>query len=350
MVNQEKLLKQIKLLSDSIREKNRALKSDISNRELFLEKTFKPVTEPLRKLVNMGKPPILFEGDTISPISKYEKEKQSDEEREEFQDINKFNNLETTEEESEESEEVDTARQNKSFSISEENDEGEQASSNLSMIGSDIKHKGKLGRKYFVSMLHSTQPNRKYHIYGARVDGAGVMIGDSVIEVTANDDIVINGNMYKGTKGLFELIFKQNPESYSNKDLIEFKNILEDTNAHRKNYLKDSKIYRNVSTKYKNIISHLFPPKRREPVKRKAISTTQLNVIHKKRKTNESSTSGKGLMKNLYNTNIIYYNDVNKLVDRMRLLHEAKEAGHTGLDNEWVALVDELRNRGIIES
>ena len=38
MVNQEKLLKEIKTLSDSIRQKNRALKLGISEKEQFLEK------------------------------------------------------------------------------------------------------------------------------------------------------------------------------------------------------------------------------------------------------------------------------------------------------------------------
>ncbi len=53
-------------------------------------------------------------------------------------------------------------------------------------------------------------------------------------------------------------------------------------------------------------------------------------------------------MKNLYETNIIYYNNVNKLVDRLRLLWESKQAGHSGLDNEIVAVTDELRKRGYI--
>lgn len=77
MVNQEKLLKEIKSLSDSIRQKNRALRLGINEKEKFLETTFKPVTNPLNQIVqHLGKPSIPFEGDVILPISKYEEESQ----------------------------------------------------------------------------------------------------------------------------------------------------------------------------------------------------------------------------------------------------------------------------------
>ncbi|WP_143457381.1 hypothetical protein, partial [Klebsiella pneumoniae] len=112
-------------------------------------------------------------------------------------------------------------------------------------------------------------------------------------------------------------MFKPTPEKYTHRDLNNFKRILELTSAHKKNYSKTSPVYRNKSNKYFQVISKLYPPKR-----------------------------GKGMtMKNAYDTNVIYYNDVNKLVDRMRLLYEARQAGHTGVKNEMVALEQELRRR-----
>jgi len=62
----------------------------------------------------------------------------------------------------------------------------------------------------------------------------------------------------------------------------------------------------------------------------------------------EKTKSGEGL-KNTQETNIIYYSNINKLVDRLRVLHQAVNAGHTGLDNEIIALTTELRNRNVIE-
>lgn len=351
MTNQEKLLKEIKSLSDSIRLKNRALKSGISEREKFLETTFKPVTAPLKQIAqNIGKPAISFEGDVILPISKYEKE-----EEEEFQGDKAYRKLQTTteeeteeSEESEESEETEGLREKEYTSKSEE-EEGSTSPSNLSKLGSDIVLKGTLGRKYLLKMLHSAQPSRKYHTYGARIEDNGLMIGDSRLDIDAKDNILIGNNNYKGTTGLFELIFKNKPVRYTKKDLAVFKDILETTNAHKKGYSKDLPVYRNRSVKYVNIISDLFPSQvKKGQIKRRALSSAELNVLHKKRRTTNPTSSGKGLLKNLYKTNIIYYNDINKLVDRMRLIHEAMEAGHTGLNNEWVALVDELRSRGVI--
>jgi hypothetical protein len=337
MVNQEKLLKEIKSLSDSIRHKNRALKLGISEREKFLESTFKPITEPLKQYRKSIQTPLT--GDALLPISKYEQK--------EDYDTSFTQQGETTEEESEEGEETDVFTEKEGFSTSEEQEES-ISPSNLSLLGSDIKYKGPLARQFVLKMLHSTQANRKYHTFGARMAENGLMIGDSKLDVDDNDNIIINNKQYKGTKGLFELIFKPKPSIYTQKDLAVFKKILDDTNAHRKNYSKNSDIHRNSSEKYKTIIVKLFPSKRRNPIKRKSLSTVELNLLHKRRKTNEANVSGKGLMKNLYDTNIIYYNNLNKLVDRMKLIYEAKQAGHSGLENEWVALIGELRNRRVI--
>lgn len=341
MVNQEKLLNEIKTLSDSIRHKNRALKLDVSEREKFIESTFKPVTDPLNRLVkNIEKP---FEGDVILPISKYE---------DESRDEGKFKQLQTSEESeesevTEETEETEDLRDKEEFSAGQEDESTNPT--NLTILAKNIAFKGTLGRKYLLKMLHSTHANRKYHTYGARIEDNGIMIGDSNLDVDENDNILIDDKKYKGTTGLFELIFKNKPGKYTKKDLSVFRNILNDTNAHKKQYSKDLPIYRNRSIKYINVIADLFPVQGKKPqIKRRALSSAELNILHKKLRTTEPTTSGRGLMKNLYNTNIIYYNDINKLVDRLRLLHEAMEAGHTGLDNEWVALVDELRNRRIV--
>lgn len=344
MASQEKLLKEIKSLSDSIRHKNRALKLGISEREKFIESTFKPVTDPLNRLVkNIEKP---FEGDAILPISKYEKESRDYEQYKQFQSTEESGESEESEE-TEETEETEDSREKEGFSAGQE--EGSTNPTNLSTLSTNIAFKGNLGRKYLLKMLHSTQANRRYHIYGARLEDNGIMIGDSNLDIDENDNILIGNQKYKGTTGLFELIFKNKPGKYTKKDLSVFKNILNDTNAHKKQYSKDLPIYRNRSIKYTSVIADLFPTQvKKSQLKRRAISTAELNVLHKRPRTNEPTSSGKGLLKSLYNTNIIYYNDVNKLVDRMRLLHEAMEAGHTGLDNEWVALIDELRNRRII--
>lgn len=343
MTSQEKLIKEIKSLSDSIRKKNRALRLGISERDKFLETTFKPVIDPLKQVSR--KLERVTEGDLILPVSQYDI-KTEEELGEEEEDNN--SELEEIEEEPEEFEDVQRKED-----ISEEEEEiYDSGPSNISKLGVDIRFKGNLGRKYVLKMLQSTIPNRNYHVYGARLEGEGLMIGDSRLDVDKQDNIIIGGKKYKGTRGLFELIFKSKPENYSNRDLATFKNVCLTTHAHRKNYKPaPSPIHRNQSVKYKNIISELFPTQM-EIAKKRFLSSEEVIPFHtnrKRRKVNEKPPSGEGLLKNTYNTNIIFYNNVNKLVNRMRLIHEAIEAGHTGLQNEWVALIDELINRGIIE-
>jgi hypothetical protein len=357
MNSQEKLIKEIKTLSDSIRKKHRALKLGISERDKFLERTFKPVIDPLKEVSNkLGK---LSEGEIILPYqgSDVKNEEESDVDTQEESDDSDHDRSKGLIEEEEDESEHDQSKD----MIEEEGDEsnmdvikedGDKSDiSNISRLGVDIKFKGDLGRKYLLKMLQSAVPNKNYHVYGARLEGDGIMIGNSKLDVDEKDNIIINGKQYKGTIGLFELVFKTKPVNYSNDDLLTFKNICLETNAHKKGYDSNSNVHRNQSEKYKSIISNLFPS-RLEKNKKRFMSTEEVvpfYTIRKKRKVNkESGTSGSGLFKSNYNTNIIYYNNLNKLVNRMRLIHEAMEAGHTGLQNEWVALVDELLNRGII--
>src|SRR5204863_1173562 len=66
--------------------------------------------------------------------------------------------------------------------------------------------------------------------YGIRRDGNKFFIGDKEIEI-ANDDITIGDKIYKGTKGLWELLTLKEPIDYSDDDLNTYKKILESTNG-----------------------------------------------------------------------------------------------------------------------
>jgi len=46
--------------------------------------------------------------------------------------------------------------------------------------------------------------------------------------------------------------------------------------------------------------------------------------------------------------NYVYWDDPNKLVDRLKLLVASKQAGHTGHKNEIVSIIEELREAKII--
>lgn len=303
MSEKEKLINEIKRLSDSIRAKNRALKHDISERAKYLEDTFKPVVGPLKDIKHKLEKPAT-DGDELMPVSKIEKMETEDDEN-----IETDTNVNETEDETDVEEFIPTS------------------------LGEELLSSESIGKRYLMNMISIPPTKRKTHSYGARVENGVAMIGNSPFEIDEQNNIVIKGVKYKGTPGLFELIFKNIPlRKYSLKDLDTYKIILKATNAHKKQYSPYLPVHRSTSKKYVNIISHLFPVK-------KIMSQP----------STPSGYKGHGMaLKDSYETNVIYYNDVNKIVKRMQLLYEAKDSGHTGVNNEIVALTEELRNKGYI--
>ena len=305
MVDQETLVDEIKSLSDSIRRKHRALRLGVSEREQFLESTFKPVIGPLvdinRKLDSNRITEMADGKDTV--------EMKTNVDTDEMESVDEV-------EDEEEFEEADHVT----------SEPVQAGPSRLSLLSEDITSKGVLTRKYLLKMLHQAPTSTKYHVYGARMTDQGLMMGNSKVEMDSEDNLIIGEKKYEGTKGLFELVFKQQPTKFTARDLKVFKTICKETNAHKKNYVSNGGIHRNRSNKYIKIISTLFPPKH----------------------TRKKSSTGDGL-KTTQETNIIYYNNINKLVNRLRILHQAVDAGHTGLDNEILALTEELRSRNVIE-
>ncbi|KAE9523208.1 hypothetical protein AGLY_016396 [Aphis glycines] len=59
--------------------------------------------------------------------------------------------------------------------------------------------------------------------------------------------------------------------------------------------------------------------------------------------------SGSGLTVKLQKHNLVYWNDPNELVDRLRLLLASKAAGNTGVSNEILSIFEELREAGLIK-
>lgn len=170
--------------------------------------------------------------------------------------------------------------------------------------------KGPLAREYFRLMLSGER--LLDHTYGVRNADNKWMVGDSILEIDDDDSLRIGGKRYEGTTGLYELLFMKHPEDYTQNDLSAYKSILQDTNAHKRSYSPNTRLNVNKSKKYKDIIARLFPPR-----------------------------SGRGI-------DYVHWNDPNELVDRLRLLIESQQAGHTGHTNEIISIVEELREANII--
>uniref|UniRef100_UPI00163D4EB1 hypothetical protein n=1 Tax=Klebsiella pneumoniae TaxID=573 RepID=UPI00163D4EB1 len=139
-----------------------------------------------------------------------------------------------------------------------EEEDRRESPSNISILSQDVENKGPLTKKYIFAMLHAARRNKKYHVYGARLENEGLRIGDSELLLAGSDMITIKDQTFKGTSGLFALMFKPIPKKYSKHDLNTFKNICVLTNSHRKGYSPNTPVHRNRSEMYKTVITKLF--------------------------------------------------------------------------------------------
>lgn len=118
------------------------------------------------------------------------------------------------------------------------------------------------------------------------------------------EDFIINEIRYKGSPGLYELMFLKipNQDLYGDNDLAKYKAILLSTNAHKQKYLRDGQINANRSYKYANIIAKLFPTEHRETTKAKLTKTLTPKLSRRR----IQSVIGSGWKKNSYITRAIY--------------------------------------------
>src|SRR5436190_8255971 len=88
---------------------------------------------------------------------------------------------------------------------------------------------GNIARGYLSHSLEKEQIAD--HTYGLRYDNMAYKIGNKIVEIK-NNDIIIDDTPYKGTQGLWELITLKKPKEYTQNDLDTYKAILLQTNGH----------------------------------------------------------------------------------------------------------------------
>ena len=152
-------------------------------------------------------------------------------------------------------------------------------------------------------------------------------------EVTIEDnDIKVDNIIFEGTPGFWELVTSKNPkkpEDYPEEDLNKYQQLVILTNAaYKNNDSTQNKPKSNRGPKWKNIIKPIW-----EEIK-------QQKEAEEPDEDPQPSTSGEGLK--------ILPSDPNALIDRFDLLFSSKKAGHTGVKNEIVSILDELKRQGVI--
>lgn len=146
-------------------------------------------------------------------------------------------------------------------------------------------------------------------------------IGSDLINFDGDNIVFSDGDVVKGTEGLYELLFKARPDfnKTTDADIKRYKAILMKTNAHKQNYDSAKKINSNKGVKYTKVIAKLFPSKKR---------------------VEKAPVAGTGLR---------YWDDPNELVERLKLLIASQSAGNNNHRNEIISIVEELVEAGYIE-
>ena len=133
----------------------------------------------------------------------------------------------------------------------------------------------------------------------------------------AYNNIIVDGEKFRGTPGLWELIMEERPRNFTKGDLDEYKDLLKKTNA----------------------LHHDFNPK--NPNLRSSKSG-KWNVILAPIWHEMGGYEGKGI--------VIMSSDPNALLERLDLLLASQKAGHTGVGNELVSICNELKRQGVLDA
>ena len=163
-------------------------------------------------------------------------------------------------------------------------------------------------------------------------------IGSKEIKIIGND-IKIEDEIYPGTTGLWELIVrKELPKTkYTEEDYLNYGRILKQTNAIYHDYNpKSNKPRSSKGEKWGKLIKPIWEEIEKES-KGKGGKGGKGGE-----KDPKPSTSGTGLK--------ILPSDPNALIDRFDLLFSSKKAGHSGVRNEIVSILDELKRQGVIKT
>ena len=173
-------------------------------------------------------------------------------------------------------------------------------------------------------------------VFGLIEKNKRLHIGNKPIAIKDNN-IIIEDVIYPGTPGLWDLIISQDPQKeITEEDYLNYGNILKQTNAiYQKNDPNQNKPKSSKSNKWITFIKPIW-----EDIKKgKHLKTIEEDEDEE---DPQPSTSGTGLT--------ILPSDPNALIDRFDLLFSSQNAGHTGVRNEIIIILDELKRQGVIST
>ena len=215
----------------------------------------------------------------------------------------------------------------------------------LGMTEEELIKIGPIARKYI--QLNLGRATTKAGLYS---EDDNLKIGYRPVKIE-NDDIIIDDTPFKGTVGLWELITSKDiPDKteYSAEDLAGYITIMHITKA---TYDKNNKRV-GGNDKMNKLIKPLVKALEEDKSGNKLITEINKHFGFEEEEYDEEEyeeaattppTKGTGLPK-------ILPSDPNALIDRFDLLFSSKKAGHTGVRNEIVSILDELKRQGVLKT
>lgn len=151
--------------------------------------------------------------------------------------------------------------------------------------------------------------------------------------------IFIGDFKYKGTHGLYELLFKKTPGKFTFSDVKNYKFILQNTNSYKVRYDPEGKVASSKGHKYTNIIKPILEGKPPNVWWTRNWKTGAgiLTMPLKKQVIPHSKIEYK------------YWDSLEDLIDRLQLLIASKQAGHSAHDNEIMNIIMELKEANVIQ-
>lgn len=325
----------------SVKKKIKAFKEGKAELSTALQETFQPITQPLNTLLTQFNTPQLRDTKTESTLQ-----------------------LRDTKTES-------TPKLEEKKEPKDDDDDEEYEDADDSSLQSELNNRelNPIARVYLTNFIINNKTRKvPYGIYHA--PGGQYNVGDSTIDFDKNH-LIIKDQKFTYTPGLMELLFQKEP----NNNLIEpadidtYSKIITMTNAHRRQYKPDGQIQGDRSLKYTNYIKQFINPPSSSsssqstftPIKQKPDKKAKTGGSLRKLVTDRSANSppvtvGNNqtdflLMKTyLPNTDYVYWDNPNELIDRLRLLIASQNAGNNGHQNEIIAILEELVEANIIET
>lgn len=308
----ENMLKDLVKTKNVLKNKYLQLKTGQNMRETQLENTFKPIVEPLKKLIENERK------------DNFQQEKLKNRKLlfKSFDEKNETDHEQT----SPLTQELESIDDSLIFSTPK----NITGSNRMPFLTKSMNEPDKTS-SFTQKILSESNRDTNYGPY-FDVNTQTVKIGSCNFEMNEND-IIIGGETFGRTPGLIELMLKKNPRKhkYDANDLEEYGKILQKTNAHRINHDSSSRMKGNRGTKYTQIIKKLVVGLKAESEKTGGSysDTTEMKYTNK-------------------NMEYVFWNDPNELVNRLRLLTASKNAGNNNHQNEINSIIEELKESNII--